>query len=101
MTKTQPIPAELNAIIEVDTATPTNADLYQQAIEKGQTILKDEGSKAAAAREIYRMLQGEHRDVILKAFIEGATVTVKGSPTYFYNISRRFRKLAKSEPASD
>lgn len=101
MTKTQPNPAELNAIVEVDTATPTNADLYQQAIEKGQTILKDEGSKAAAAREIYRMLQGEHRDVILKAFIEGATVTVKGSPTYFYNISRKFRKLAKSEPTSD
>ncbi|OQW86132.1 MAG: hypothetical protein BWK72_18840 [Rhodoferax ferrireducens] len=101
MTKTQPNPAEINEIVEVDTATPTNAELYQQAIEKGQAILKDEGSKAAAAREIYRMLQGEHRDVILKAFIDGATVTVKGAPTYFYNISRKFRKLAKAEPAKD
>jgi hypothetical protein len=101
MSKKLSNPAEVNELIEVDTGTPTNADLYQQAIEKGQTILKDEGSKAAAAREIYRMLQGEHRDVVLKAFIEGATVTVKGSPTYFYNISRKFRKLAKAESAKD
>jgi hypothetical protein len=101
MSKKVTNPAEVNEIIEVDTGMPTNAELYQQAIEKGQVILKDEGSKAAAAREIYRMLQGEHRDVILKAFIEGATVTVKGSPTYFYNISRKFRKLVKTEPAPE
>lgn len=83
--------------VVVDNSIPTNPQLYQQAIEQGLAIVQTEGSKAAAAREIYRLLHGEHRDVILRAFIEGATVTVKGSPTYLYNVSRKFRKLAKTE----
>jgi len=82
---------------KVDTSVPADLHRYQQAIEQGQSILAEHNSKAAAAREVFRLLQGEHRDVILKAFIEGASVTVKGSPTYYYNISRKFRRLAKTE----
>ena len=61
-------------------------------MQEGRTILTDGGSKADAARAIYRLIHDEHREVILRAFIEGADVTPKGSPTYYYNISRKFRK---------
>jgi bisphosphoglycerate-independent phosphoglycerate mutase (AlkP superfamily) len=65
---------------------------YAKAVQEGRTILTDGGSKADAARAIYRLIHDEHREVILRAFIEGADVTPKGSPTYYYNISRKFRK---------
>jgi hypothetical protein len=84
----------------IDTSIPTNPDLYQQAIKHGLAVLSKDSSKASAAREIYAMLHGEHRDVILRAFIEGATVTVKGAPTYLYNISRKFARKAKTDAAT-
>lgn len=65
---------------------------YAKAVQDGRTILSESGSKADAARAIYRLIHDEHREVVLRAFIEGADVTPKGSPTYYYNISRKFRK---------
>ena len=65
---------------------------YAKAVQDGRSILTDGGSKADAARAIYRLIHDEHREVVLRAFIEGADVTPKGSPTYYYNISRKFRK---------
>lgn len=72
---------------------PINPTLYKQAIAQGKQTLGEQKSKAAAARVIFQMLQDESRDVILQAFIEGASVTPKGSPTYFYNISRKLKRL--------
>ena len=71
---------------------PKDKNRYAKAVQDGRTILTDGGSKADAARAIYRLIHDEHREVVLRAFIEGADVTPKGSPTYFYNISRKFRK---------
>ena len=82
-----------------DTTIPLNPRLYQHAITKGKEVLAQDGSKAAAAREIYAMLHNEHRDVVLKAFIDGASVTVKGAPTYYYNISRKARRATKADVA--
>ena len=65
---------------------------YAKAVQDGQTILTEGGSKADAARAIFRLIHDEHREVVLRAFIEGADVTLKGAPTYYYNISRKFRK---------
>lgn len=65
---------------------------YAKAVQDGRTILSEGSSKADAARAIYRLIHDEHREVVLRAFIEGADVTPKGSPTYYYNISRKFRK---------
>ena len=62
------------------------------AISEGKSILKECGSKASAARHIFELIHDEHRDIILKAFIEGADVTPKGAPTYYYNISRKFKR---------
>ena len=69
-----------------------DATRLASAISEGKSILKDSGSKASAARHIFELIHEEHRDIILKAFIEGAEVTPKGAPTYFYNISRKFKR---------
>ena len=77
-TQTDPLPKELA--------------LYRQAVETGRQTLVDERSKAAAARVIFKILANETRDVVLKAFIEGADITPKGSPTYYYNITRKLKR---------
>ncbi len=87
-----PEPIELGT----PTAEPFDLKLYQQAITEGQQLLADSSSKASAARHIYGLLQSESRDVILRAFIEGAEVTPKGAPTYFYNIARKFKRKKSS-----
>ena len=69
-----------------------DAQRLASAISEGKSILKECGSKASAARRIYELIHDEHRDIILKAFIEGADVTPKGAPTYYYNISRKFKR---------
>ena len=71
---------------------PKDTQRLASAISEGQSILKECGSKASAARRIYELIHDEHRDIILKAFIEGADVTPKGAPTYYYNISRKFKR---------
>jgi len=72
--------------------SPINPSLYKDAIKMGQHVLLEQGSKAAAALEIFKILKDETREVVLQAFIEGANITPKGSPTYFYNVTRKLRK---------
>lgn len=79
--ETPPVPLE-----------PKDPARYKRAIDIGIQTLKGGGSKADAARAIFRLLVDEHREVVLRAFIEGAEVTIKGSPTYYYNISRKYKK---------
>lgn len=74
------------------TLDPRDKNRYAKAVQDGRTILTQGGSKADAARAIFRLIHDEHREVVLRAFIEGADVTLKGAPTYYYNISRKFRK---------
>lgn len=73
-------------------SAPIDPERLKQAISIGLKTLKDSGSKAAAARAIYDLIHMESRDVILQAFIDGATVTPKGSPIYYHTISRKFRR---------
>jgi len=75
-----------------DAIQPNDPVLYRRALEIGKETLKAEGSKAAAARAIYKVLADEHREVILRAFVEGATITPKGSPTYYHAIKRKLRR---------
>ena len=71
---------------------PNDPARYAQAIEEGNKQLNQGNSKADAARAIFRLIHAEPREVVLRAFIEGADVTPKGAPTYYYNINRKFRK---------
>lgn len=80
---------------------PKNPTLVNEAISAGKTILKNSGSKAAACRAIFELIHHEHREVILQAFIDGGEVPIKGAPTYFYNISKKFkRKQQQALPIS-
>ncbi len=92
MASTKPDQSETNPFVK-PLIEPTNPTRYRQAIVLGKAALASENSKAAAARVIYQELVDEPREVVLQAFIEGANVTPKGSPTYFYNISRKFKRL--------
>ena len=71
---------------------PNDPARYAQAVEEGKKQLNQGNSKADAARAIFRLIHAEPREVVLQAFIEGADVTPKGAPTYYYNINRKFRK---------
>ncbi len=71
---------------------PKDQRRYESAIDEGRNILTQGGSKADAARAIFRLIHDEHRDLVLQAFIAGADITPKGAPTYYYNINRKFRK---------
>lgn len=96
VTKSQNTDAAAPAVADTTTAQREPSDLatYTQAIVLGKIVLSETSSKAAAAREIFAALHAEHRDVVLRAFIEGATITPKGAPTYYYNINKKFRKAA-------
>lgn len=50
---------------------PKDKNRYAKAVQDGRTILTDGGSKAVAARAIFRLIHDEHREVVLHAFIEG------------------------------
>ncbi len=79
-------------IQDKQTLLPNDPARYSQAIEEGNKQLNQGNSKADAARAIFRLIHAEPREVVLRAFIEGADVTPKGAPTYYYNINRKFRK---------
>ena len=73
-----------------------NKPLIKDAITKGKAIITEGKSKVDAAMFIYEALKAEEKDVIIAAFIQGATLTEKGAVTYFYNSRRKFKKLQKT-----
>jgi hypothetical protein len=80
-------------------AEPKKIDLnkpsIKEAIAKGKAIIKDGKSKADAAMEIFVALKDEEKDVVIAAFIQGATLTEKGAVTYWYNCRRKAKKSTK------
>lgn len=81
-------------------AEPKKIDLdkpaVKKAIEGGQVLLKAGKTKAEAAWTIYQKLMDEEKDLIVAAFVKGASLTEKGALTYWYNCKR---KAAKEVPA--
>ena len=78
---------------------PKKIDLNKQpikdAIAKGKALIKDGKSKADAAMEIFEALKAEEKDVVIAAFVQGATLTEKGAVTYWYNCRRKAKKSTK------
>lgn len=81
-------------------AQPKNIDLgkaaIKEAIAKGKAVIKEGKSKADAAMLIFEALKDEEKDVVIAAFVQGATLTEKGAVTYWYNCRRKAKKAAKS-----
>lgn len=97
-TSKQSEPVEKNESTEkAETTTPlTNAANVKKAVALGKDMKKQnpEVSKADVARAMYELIREESREVIVQAFIEGASLTPKGAQTYFYNCKRKFKKTS-------
>jgi len=74
-----------------DTITPSD-DVIAQAVAEGQVLIAEGKTKVEAAMAIYRHLQESPQDVVINAFIEGASLTPKGALTYWYNCRRKFSR---------
>jgi len=71
----------------------SNPAAVKKAIALGKEIRKQpDKTKADAAREMYALIAGEARDIIVQAFIDGAGLTPKGAQTYYYNCKRKAKK---------
>ena len=82
---------------ETTSTEPKVVDLnkpnIQEAIAIGKEMSKDaDATKAEIARKMYEYIKDEPREVIIKAFIEGANLTPAGSQTYYYNVKRKAGK---------
>ncbi len=72
---------------------PKNAANYKKAVDLGKELSKTPDiTKAEVARKMFELIQDESREVIAKAFVEGANLTPKGAMTYVYNIRRKMKK---------
>ena len=74
--------------VKVDLSKPG----IQEAIAEGNALIQEGKSKADAARAIYAKISNESKEVIVSAFVAGATLTEKGALTYWYNCKRRAAK---------
>jgi len=79
-------------------AIPADKAIIEEAISEGKKLIAAGKSKIDTALSIYEKLEGMEQDVIVRAFIEGATLTEKGALTYWYNCRRRLAKERRSEP---
>ena len=99
MSKTLVLPeakkADKTTAVEMKTLDLTQPAI-KEAIAKGKAIISEGKSKVDAAMVIYEALNTQDKDVIIAAFVQGATLTEKGAVTYFYNCRRKFKKLQKS-----
>ena len=102
MVKTEPKKNEAEAVkpsskpaeaVKINLDTPK----LKEAIQLGQATLKEGKTKADAAWVMYGKIKDESKDVIVAAFVAGATLTPAGALTYWYNCRRKAAKQAKVE----
>lgn len=87
-TTTSATPVELKKI-------DLNKTSIKDAIAKGKALIKEGKSKADAAMVIFEAMKDEQKDVVVAAFVQGATLTEKGAVTYWYNCRRKAAKITK------
>lgn len=75
------------------TTTEPNVEGIKAAIAAGKALIDEGKTKAEAAMAIYLRVEGEEQDAVVKAFVEGATLTEKGALTYWYNCRRKVKKM--------
>jgi len=79
------------------TKGPANKDAYKAAIASGKAMMKEGKTKAEIAQAIYGQLKGETREVVVQAFVDGASLTEKGAVTYWYNCRRKVAKKTSKD----
>lgn len=78
--------------IEPTPKTEINGEAVKAAIAAGKALIEEGKTKAEAAMAIYMQIEGESQETVVKAFVEGATLTEKGALTYWYNCRRKLKK---------
>ena len=63
-----------------------------KSVQEGQKIIKEDGTKVQASMAIFRVIHDLDQETVVKAFVEGASLTPKGALTYWYNCRRKLRK---------
>lgn len=81
---------ETKPVVKVDLTKPA----IKEAMTQGLALLKEGKTKADAARHIYMAIKDEAKEVVIAAFMQGATLTEKGATTYWYNCKRKAAKKA-------
>ena len=76
---------------QTESITPSD-DLIAQAVTEGQALIAEGKTKVEAAMAIYRHLQESPQDIVLQAFIDGASLTPKGALTYWYSCRRKLSR---------
>ena len=74
---------------KVEDVVPVQINAFTQAVIEGKALIESGKSKREAAMAIYSILQDKGKDEVVKAFIEGASLTEKGAVTYWYNCKRK------------
>jgi len=73
-----------------------NPRKVEEAVALGKKLLKTpEITKVSVANQMFALIHDEPREVIAKAFMDGANLTEKGAMTYYYNCRRKFRENSK------
>lgn len=78
---------------EPTTKIEPNEEVVRSAIAEGKALIDQGKTKVEAAMAIYTKIEGESQETIVKAFVEGASLTEKGALTYWYNCRRKMKKL--------
>ncbi len=65
------------------------AEAIAQAVTVGKDLIAGGATKAFTAWSMYESINHLPREVVVKAFIEGAGLTEKGAMTYWYNCRRK------------
>jgi len=77
--------------------TEAKDELIERAIAEGKALIGDGKTKIDAAMTMFRLIDDKPQAAVVRAFIEGASLTEKGALTYWYNCRR---KLAKERRAN-
>ena len=77
--------------------TNTQAKTIQDAIKIGKDLIVKKMTKAETSMVMYRLLHegGCDQEMIVDAFIKGASLTPMGARTYFYNCKRKYQAEVK------
>ena len=77
---------------KAEETVPVQVNAFTQAVSEGRVLIESGKSKREAAMAIYSILQDKGKDEVIKAFIEGASLTEKGAITYWYYCRRKVGK---------
>lgn len=75
-------------------------DRITKAIAEGQALIAEGKTKVEASMAIYRLIEDQSQETVVRAFVAGASLTERGALTYWYNCRRKRAKEAYDEQKS-